>query len=177
MNRLSADTVILQKALTTNLSNGLRSGFMVVGGVCMVVYIDANLAALSLCMVPPVAFFGMKYGRYVQLRQKAVQTALGETMEVAQEVVSSIRTVRSFAREAEEATRFDDQVDESYRKARQIAIVSAVFDGGVHMASNFSFLAVLLYGGSQVMNTATGPFEHRQKPCSLRSYMIIILLR
>lgn len=157
VNRLSADTSLLQRALTFNLSNGLRSVFMVIGGVGMVITIDPTLAAMSLCMGPPLAFFGMKYGKYVQGRQKAVQAALGETMEIAQEVISSMRTVRSFAREKEEAMRFDAQVDESFLRARQIGIVSAVFDGAVHMASNFSFLAVLLYGGHQVSVGAVTP--------------------
>ena len=157
VNRLSADTTLLQKALTTNLSNGLRSLAMVMGGVGMVLTIDPTLAVMSLSMGPTLAFFGMKYGRYVQDRQKAVQAALGETMEIAQEVISSMRTVRSFAREKEEAMRFDRQVDESFIRARQIGIVSAGFDGAVHMASNFSFLAVLLYGGHQVSVGAVTP--------------------
>lgn len=37
--------------------------------------------------------------RYIKKRQHAVQEALGETMEVAESVVSSIRTVRQFAQE------------------------------------------------------------------------------
>jgi ABC-type multidrug transport system fused ATPase/permease subunit len=157
VNRLSADTSLLQRALTFNLSNGLRSVFMVFGGVGMVITIDPILAVMSLCMGPPLAFFGMKYGRYVQGRQKAVQAALGDTMEIAQEVISSMRTVRSFAREKEEAMRFDAQIDESFIRAREIGIVSAGFDGAVHMASNFSFLAVLLYGGHQVSVGAVTP--------------------
>lgn len=64
-------------------------------------------------------------------------------MEVAQEVVNSMRTVRAFSQEQYEAQRFDAQVDASYRRARRIGIVSAGFDGAIHMASNFSFIGTI----------------------------------
>jgi ATP-binding cassette subfamily B (MDR/TAP) protein 10 len=150
MNRLSSDSIILQKSLTSNLSNGLRSVFMVVGGVGMLFYLSPSLAALSLSLIPPVSLAGMTYGRYVQGQQKAVQKSLGETMDVAQELISSVRTVRQHARERDEAARFDTRVDDSYIRSRRIGIVAAGFDGAIHMAANVSMVAVLFYGGSQV---------------------------
>ena len=94
INRLSADTVVLQKALTNNLSNGLRSLSMVTGGVGMVLWISPKLALASMALAPPVLLAAVSYGRFVQGQQKQVQAALGETMEIAQEVISSIRIVR-----------------------------------------------------------------------------------
>ena len=157
MNRLSTDTVTLQKALTNNVTNGVRSIFMVVGGVVMVCTISPLLTGISLMLAPPLAYGGMKYGKFVQGKQRAIQDALGNTMDIAQEVITNIRTVRSFTNEQRECQRFDLNVDESYRRSRAIGIVSAAFDGAVHMASNFSFLAVLLYGGSQVTSGALTP--------------------
>ena len=78
-------------------------------------------------------------------------------MDTAQEVLTNMRTVRSFTKEQKEAQRFDLNVDDSYIRSRQIGIVSAGFDGAVHMASNFSFLAVLLFGGSQVTQGHLSP--------------------
>lgn len=154
INRLSSDTVLIQKALTNNIANGLRSSFMVIGGTAMLVYLSPTLAALSLALIPPVALSGMYYGRYVQGQQKAVQESLGKTAEVAEELVSSIRTVRQFAREADEGHRFAVRVEEAYQAARKIGIVAAYFDGAVHMAANLSLVAVLWYGGNQVLSGA-----------------------
>jgi ATP-binding cassette subfamily B protein len=89
INRLSADTVVVQKSVTNNIAQGLRSLAMAAGGTGMLFYLSPSLAALSLCLIPPVAIAGMAYGRYVQAQQKAVQEALGKTMEVADELVSS----------------------------------------------------------------------------------------
>ena len=150
MNRLSTDTTTLQRALTNNVSNGIRSIFMVIGGVGMVCHISPFLTGVSLILAPPLAYGGMKYGKFVQAKQRAIQNSLGRTMDTAQEVITNIRTVRSFTKEQQEAIRFDINVDDSYLRSRQIGVVGAIFDGAVHMASNFSFLAVLLFGGNHV---------------------------
>jgi ABC-type multidrug transport system fused ATPase/permease subunit len=67
INRLSSDTVVIQKALTNNIANGLRSAAMVVGGTGMLFYLSPSLALLSLSLIPPVAVAGMYYGRYLQV--------------------------------------------------------------------------------------------------------------
>jgi ABC-type multidrug transport system fused ATPase/permease subunit len=154
LTRLSNDVVVIQKAVTSNIAAGLRAGSMVAGGTAMLFYLSPSLALLSLSLIPPVALAGMAYGRYVQGQQKKVQEAVGRTMEVAEELISSVRTVRQFAAEGGEAVRFAERVDDSYRLARQIGIVAAYFDGAVHMAANVSLVAVLWYGGSQVMGGA-----------------------
>jgi ATP-binding cassette subfamily B protein len=154
INRLSADTSALQSALTTQVAQGLRSLAMVVGGTGMLIHLSPSLAALSLVLIPPVAGLGMIYGRYVQGQSKAVQEALGRTMEVAEELVSNVRTVRAFAAERAGAARFDVAVQDSYRLARRIGVVAAWFDGGVHFAANAGLIAVLWYGGSQISSGA-----------------------
>ena len=152
MTRLSNDTALIQKALTSNIASGLRSGFMVIGGTGMLVYLSPSLALLSLSLIPPVAFAGMYYGQYVQGQQKAVQEAVGKTMEVAEELVGSVRTVRQFAREGQEAARFSARVEESFQLARRIGVVAALFDGAVHAAANVAMIAVLWFGGEMVAN-------------------------
>jgi ATP-binding cassette subfamily B protein len=150
INRLSSDTAALQNALTTQVTGGLRSLFMAGGSAGMLFYLSPPLAALSLVLIPPVAGLGMAYGRYVAGQQRAVQEALGHTMEVAEELVGNIRAVRQYGGERGAAARFDGAVGDSYRLARRIGIVAAWFDGAVHMAANFGLVAVLWYGGNQI---------------------------
>ena len=102
MNRLSVDTTTLQRALTNNVTNGIRSIFMVVGGVGMVCTISPLLTGVSLILAPPLAYGGLKYGKFVQAKQRAIQNSLGKTMDTAQEVLTNMRTVRSFTKEQKE---------------------------------------------------------------------------
>lgn len=154
INRLSADIVVLQKALTANVATGLRSAAMVAGGAVMLTVLSPKLALLSLALIPPVVIGGVSYGRYVAGQQKAVQASLGRTMEVAEEVLANLRTVRLFAGEARAAAGFSAAVNHSYALARRIGIVAGGFDGLVHMAANISLVAVLGYGGQLVASGA-----------------------
>lgn len=150
VNRLSSDTVVLQKALTSNVANGLRNAAMILGGSGMLFWLSPSLALLSMSLIPPVALAGMSYGRYLQGQQKTVQEALGRTIDVASEAISNIKTVRAFAAEALTAKRFAEKTNEAYVEARRIGIVAGVFDGAVHFAANISLVAVLGYGGHLV---------------------------
>lgn len=49
--------------------------------------------------VPVVAIGAVIYGRYLRNLAKATRKALAQATEVAEESISAIRTVRSFARE------------------------------------------------------------------------------
>lgn len=60
---------VVQKALTSNIANGLKSVAMSAGCIGMLVYTSPSLAALSLALIPPVAVAGMFYGRFLQVRR------------------------------------------------------------------------------------------------------------
>ncbi|GBG24926.1 ABC transporter ATP-binding protein [Hondaea fermentalgiana] len=152
INRLSTDTQLVQKSVTGNLVSGLRSSFMVVGGTMMLFYTSPTLALVSLSVIPPVGVAARYFGRYLKGRQAKVQDALAETSTVAEEVIANIRTVRQFASEPLEVAKYNARIDTAYRRACEVGLASAWFDGSVHLAANFSLVAVLTFGGSQVMS-------------------------
>mmetsp|Transcript_209 Transcript_209/g.278 ORF Transcript_209/g.278 Transcript_209/m.278 type:complete len:731 (+) Transcript_209:346-2538(+) len=168
INRLSADTQLVQKSVTGNLVNGLRSVFMVVGGTGMLFYTSPMLAFVSLSVIPPVSVGARTFGRFMKSRQAEVQDALAETATIAEEVIGNVRTVRQFAAEPMEVAKYNARIDTAYRKACQVGLTSAWFDGTVHLAANFSLVAVLGYGGSLVMS-------HELSAGALTSFMMYSL--
>jgi ABC-type multidrug transport system fused ATPase/permease subunit len=125
VNRLSADTALVQKALTNNVASGLRAVAMTLGGTAMLFALSPSLAMLSLSLIPPVALAGVYYGRYVSGQQRAVQEALGDATAAAEESLSQIRTVRQFAGERAEAARFGLRVDAAAAQAASAALKTA----------------------------------------------------
>jgi ATP-binding cassette subfamily B (MDR/TAP) protein 10 len=105
-------------------------------------------------VVPPVALFGIVYGRYVKKLSRQTQTALGEITKVAEERLSSIRTVQAFAKESEEEKRYGLRVLDVFKLARKEALASAAFFGGAGLSGNLAVLSVLWYGGQMVMENA-----------------------
>lgn len=168
INRLSADTQMVQKAVTGNLVGGLRNVFIAIGGTAMLLYTSPTLAFVSLSVIPPVGLGARYFGRYVKSQQRQVQDALAETSTLAEEVISNVRTVRQFAGEPFEVAKYDARVDSAYAKACRVAIATAWFDGGVHLAANCSLVAVLGYGGSLVLN-------HEITAGSLTSFLLYSL--
>lgn len=151
-NRLASDTTVLQNAVTVNVSMALRFGATAIGGMLMLVYTSARLAAVALAVVPLVAVVGGLYGRLVRRWSKDVQDALADATTVAEETFGGVRTVRSFARESGEVERYGAAVDRSYRLAAKRALARGVFNGFIGFAGYGSIALVVWYGGRLVLD-------------------------
>lgn len=154
VNRLSADTTLIGKVLSDNVSNGLRSVGQGVGSVSMLFVTCPQLALVMLAIVPPLALGGVSYGRFVKTLTTQVQTQLSEATEIADEKLSNIRVVRWFAKEAHEIDVHKRKVDDVLALARKRSLASAAFFGGVDFAVKMSMLGVLGYGGQMVADGA-----------------------
>ena len=101
-NRLSADTQVLQNAVSVNISMALRFGAAALGGLGLLFYTSPILTSIMLLVVPPVTLGSIYVGRLVRRISKKTRDALAKAGEVAEETLSGIRTVRTFNREARE---------------------------------------------------------------------------
>ena len=105
---------------------------------------------MGLAVVPPVSIWGMFMGKKVKNISKELQDTLAASTSLAQERISNIRTVRSFAMETREVERYKRQMGDVLVKAEKEAMVQAKFYGVTGMAGNMIVLTVLYYGGSLV---------------------------
>ncbi len=151
ISRLSSDTGVLQNTVSLNISMGLRNLAAVVGGVALLLYTSPKLTVLMLAIVPPVALTAMFYGRRVRKLSKEVQDGLARATEVAEESLSGVRTVRSFAAEVKESTRYRDAVDESFRISKRRINLASMFVGVASFAAYFAASLVFWYGGRMVL--------------------------
>ena len=147
LNRLSSDTTVLQNTVTVNLSMALRNSLQILGTLVILMMTSWQLTLVMLAIVPLVALGTGIYGRSLRKVSLQVQDALAASSEVAEESLSAIRTVRIFAGEHKEISRYGNAVEDSYRKALYRARLVAVFSGGVSFAGYAAIAAVLWYGG------------------------------
>src|SRR6202165_2809768 len=82
-NRLSADTTVLQSAVSANISMGLRFLTQVLGGIGFLLWTSPVLHGLMLSGVPAIAIGAVLYGRRIRTLAKQVQGALAASSEVA----------------------------------------------------------------------------------------------
>jgi len=150
-NRLASDTTVLQNTVTVNVSMALRFTAQAIGAVVMLLVMSPELTGLAMLVVPVVAIGAALYGRWIQRLSAEVQDALAASTEVAEESISGLRTVRSFAREAQEVARYRDAVDTSYRLAARRALVTGMFQGTAGFAGYCAVALVVWYGGNMVV--------------------------
>ncbi|MFY0564319.1 ABC transporter ATP-binding protein [Archangium lansingense] len=151
-NRLASDTTVLQNAVSVNISMGLRNAAQALGGIALLLYTSPILTGLMMAIVPAVAVGAVTYGRRVRGLSKQTQDALATANEVAEESLSGIRTVRSFAAERHEVERYRSATERAYDVARRRVRQSAVFMAAASSAGYLASAAVLWFGGRLVLD-------------------------
>jgi ABC transporter fused permease/ATP-binding protein len=151
ISRLSADTTLLQSAVSANISIGLRSSVQAIGAIVLLFVTSPRLAVLMLAVVPAIAVGAVAYGRRVRRLAKQVQDRLAEGAAVAEESLGGLRTVRSFAAEQAESLRYGVAIDASFRASQKRARQSALFMGLVSCAGYAAGALVFWYGGRLVV--------------------------
>jgi subfamily B ATP-binding cassette protein MsbA len=150
-SRLSADLAVLQSVCNTYVSEFARQVIFVVGGVFLLAYTHARLAATTLEVAPVVVAVAFLFGRALRRASAGVQDRVAEAMGTADEAFSQIRTVQGFVREAIEIRRYSDHLREVVTAAIHRSVLRALFFGVVGFIA-FSSIAVILWvGGQQVL--------------------------
>uniref|UniRef100_A0A8C2ZUM1 ATP-binding cassette sub-family B member 10, mitochondrial n=1 Tax=Cyclopterus lumpus TaxID=8103 RepID=A0A8C2ZUM1_CYCLU len=147
INRLSADTGVVGRSITDNLSDGLRAVAQAAAGVSMMFYVSPSLASFVLLIVPPVAGLAVVYGRYLRSISKCTQDALAQATQLAEERISNLRTVRAFGKELSEVNAYTQKTDQVLSLARKEAVLRAGFFGVTGLSGNIMILSVLYKGG------------------------------
>jgi len=151
INRLSSDCTLLQDAVTTNISMALRSFVQCIGSSVLLATISWQLTAIMLTCLPVIIVIMRFYGNWAKSISKAVQDALANSTSLAEETLSNIRTVRSFSKETASSSGYAAAVQASFLLAKKRSIVYGAFAGIIMTTAYASLLAVLWYGGKQVL--------------------------
>ncbi|XP_038212629.1 ATP-binding cassette sub-family B member 10, mitochondrial isoform X1 [Zerene cesonia] len=150
VNRLSADTQLVGRNLSQNVSDGLRSLFMVGAGTGMMFYMSPSLALIGLLVVPPVSMLAVIYGRFVRSITRQMQDSLAETSELAEEKISNIKTVKAFSKEQKECESYGQRIENLLRLAYKESLAVGSFYGLTGLSGNTIIILVLYYGGGMV---------------------------
>uniref|UniRef100_A0A6M2E035 Putative mitochondrial fe/s cluster exporter abc superfamily protein n=1 Tax=Xenopsylla cheopis TaxID=163159 RepID=A0A6M2E035_XENCH len=154
INRLSADTQLVGQSISTNLSDGLRSTAMVAAGTGMMIYTSPELSLVALTIVPPLAGIAIFYGRFVRTMTRKVQDSLAATMQVAEEKIANIRTVKIFGKELQENNFLNTKLQEVLKLGYKESLAKAGFFGFTGFSGNVMMISVLYYGGTLVADSS-----------------------
>ncbi|OVA00822.1 ABC transporter [Macleaya cordata] len=148
LSRLSEDTQIIKNAATTNLSEALRNLSTASIGLGFMFTTSWKLTLLALVVVPAISVAVRKFGRYLRELSHKTQAAAAVAASIAEESFGAIRTVRSFAQEDYEISRYSGRVEETLQLGLKQAKVVGLFSGGLNAASTLSVTVVVIYGAN-----------------------------
>lgn len=151
MSRINSDSTVLQNTLSVNISMILRNAAGAVGGLVFLFYTSWKLAILLLIVLPPLALLAAKFGGRVRTISRNVQESLGNASAIADESLSNIRTVRSFAAEPLESERFNKALETALGVAKKKMRLVAKFTGAMSLLGSFSIILILWLGGRMVI--------------------------
>ncbi|EGI70691.1 ATP-binding cassette sub-family B member 10, mitochondrial [Acromyrmex echinatior] len=148
----SRDTQLISSAVTSNVSDGLRSAIMAITGVSMMFYVSPSLALLGLAIVPPVAVFGAIWGRVLKKVSKDLQSSIAVVNATAEERIGNIRTVKAFAQEKREIDRYSAKLQDVLKLCYKESLYRGMFFGMTGLSGNIIALSVLYNGIFMVSN-------------------------
>ncbi|XP_067128038.1 uncharacterized protein [Centruroides vittatus] len=155
-NRLSSDTQVIQNCVTVNISMLSRNVFLAIGSIIFMFVLSSRLTGVLLAIIPLVSIGIVKYGSYVQKVRKDFQDALASASTVAEENLSSIRTVRSFAGEDKANKLYSKEIDVSYGLGKKLALVQGGFEGVVGFFFFGAIVITMWYGGHLLYSYTKG---------------------
>ncbi|CAL8262477.1 unnamed protein product [Boreogadus saida] len=151
-SRLTSDTTQVSDLVSINVNVFLRSAVKAVGFFVFMFGLSWRLTLVTLMGFPFIAVVSKVYGDYYKRLTKEVQTSLAAANKVAEEVISSMRTVRSFACEEREADSYYSRLLVMYRLNRQQALAFACFMWSSCFSELALEVAILYYGGHLVVS-------------------------
>lgn len=149
----TGDTQLISSAITSNVSDGLRSAIMAITGVSMMFYVSPSLALLGLAIVPPVAVIAVIWGRVLKKVSKDLQSGFAVVNATAEERISNIRTVKAFAQEKREIDRYSAKLQDVLKLCYKESLYRGMFFGMTGLSGNAIALSVL-YNGVFMVSTS-----------------------
>nr|GMD39107.1 ABC transporter B family member 25-like [Ipomoea batatas] len=148
LSRLSEDTQIIKSAATTDLSGALKNLSTAFIGVGFMFTTSWELTLLGLVVVPAISIGIRRFGQYMRELSHKTQAAAAVASSVAEEAFGAIRTIRSFAQEDYEISRYAKKVDNTLSLGLTRAKIVGLFYGSLSAAATLPAMIVVLYGAT-----------------------------
>ncbi|KAL3997420.1 ABC transporter transmembrane region family protein [Acanthocheilonema viteae] len=151
-SRLTTDCETMSSTVSTNLNVFLRNIVMLLGSLAFMSTLSWRLSLVTFIIVPVVGFVTKVYGSYYDQLTEKTQERIAVSNHVAEQVISTMRTVRSFACEKREAKKFLQHLDEILHLNKKKALAYMGYMWTTELCDNAILIVVLFYGGHLVLS-------------------------
>ena len=151
ISRVTSDIDAVQNLISSVLLGILVNVLTLVGMVLVMSYLNWEFTLIALLVAPGLFLVVYHYTHRIKKASRAVRRKEGEVVSVLEEVLSSIRVVKAFAREDYEQRRFEQESRENVELALQARNVKAKLPPIVEIIVACGTCLVLWYGARLVL--------------------------
>lgn len=157
VSRLMNDVGVIQSTLTEMPIDSAKHLVTIIGGVGFLLVMNWQLCLLILLLLPLLAVVARLFGRRLKSLSTLIQDRTAGLTTLIEEVISGIRIVKSFVQTGREEGRFKSSVDALMSTTLRRAAILAVFIPTITLLTFSVAIAVLWYGGKQVLEGRMSP--------------------
>ncbi|TMP96173.1 MAG: ABC transporter ATP-binding protein, partial [Verrucomicrobia bacterium] len=151
ISRVTSDIDAVQSLISNVMLGVLVNVLTLVGMVLVMFYLNWQFTLIALLVAPGLFLVVYHYTHRIKKASRAMRRKEGEVVSVLEEMLSSIRVVKAFAREDYEQRRFEQESRESVEAALQARNVKAKLPPIVEIIVAGGTCLVLWYGARLVL--------------------------
>ncbi len=151
LTRLTNDVEQIRAFAGSGVVQLAAAGVMLLGTTVLLLELNWRLALVALATVPAILVLLLRFVRRIGPLFGQVQQTLGRLNTILQEDLAGVRVIRAFAREGYEAGRYRAVNDELLDKNLQTVRTFSNNFPFVFLFANLGTLAVVWYGGLEVI--------------------------
>src|SRR5437867_3127740 len=151
ISRVTSDIDAVQSLISNVMLGMLVNVLTLMGMVLVMFYLNWEFTLIALLVVPGLFLVVYHYTHRIKKASRAMRRKEGEVVNVLEEVLSSIRVVKAFAREDYEQQRFERESRASVETALEARNVKAKLPPIVEMIVACGTCLVLWYGARLVL--------------------------
>jgi ATP-binding cassette subfamily B protein len=146
ITRVTSDIEAVEDFIDSALLGMLVNALTLVGMIGVMFYINWRFTLIALSVAPALFLVVFSFTRRIKKASRAVRKKESELLSVVEEVLTSIRVVKAFAREDYEQRRFESQSLENVETALQARSVKSKLSPVVEVIVAIGTCLVLWYG-------------------------------
>ncbi len=151
ISRVTSDIDSVQSFVTSGLLSVLVNMVTLVGMVGVMFYLNWRFTLIALSVAPVLFFVVFHYTRLIRKSSREVRKKEGQIVSLIQEVFTSIRVVKAFAREDYEQKRLEDESLESVEIALHARGIKSRLAPMVEIIVGIGTTLVLWFGSKMVL--------------------------
>ena len=157
ISRVTSDIDSVQSFITSNLLDTLINSVTLAGMIGVMLYVNWRFTLIAISVAPVMFFIVYRYTRLIKKASREVRKKQSEIVSTIQEVLTSIRIVKAFAREDYEQKRLEEQSLENVEIALRARGLKAKLTPVVQILTAVGTAMVLWFGGRLALQGALDP--------------------